>query len=177
MHRLAVGESAADLTPPGAVEVVELVGVVVGLRFRCDGHDRAQRGNEEGEIRPAQAQHVEHAVVAEDIDMLGMDEPPSSPLLLPNSPPTSISTPPQPHPPNIGTTAPQPSSPSTIDIPSALSLLDTTLRSLICPRPSKLPLGIWLPRPTIDLPLSALAPSLFCPGYAKVRFVSSLSLV
>lgn len=50
-----------------------------------------------------------------------------------------------------------------------VELADAGFRSIICPKPSKLSLGIWLPRTAETNALSAIAPTIWSPGYAAVR--------
>lgn len=185
LHRLNVGESAADLRPPAAMEVLELERIFILLNLRHDEEEEEEE--EEKEIVKEDcngSRRIRHDEAAQcDAGMLDqndeemLDAPDSmvlvtselSPLLLDEASIASI----EPRSSQIIEIAratpllSQPTSP--ISIPTALDLLDATFRSAICQKPKKLPLGVWLPQPTNDLSLSALAPSLLCPGYAKVK--------
>lgn len=59
-----------------------------------------------------------------------------------------------------------------LDAKDAIDLADAAIRSIICPRPSKLALGVWLPDSEPSLSLVRLAPILWAPGYAMVRLLS-----
>jgi len=51
----------------------------------------------------------------------------------------------------------------------AVELADAVFRSIIYPKPSKLSLGIWLPKTAETSALSMIAPTIWSPGYAAVR--------
>jgi len=174
LHRLNVGDSAADLRPPGTVEVLELERILVTLNLKHEKEGKIVSGDADGdnETRNDEAGQGKNSMLDQnDEEMLdaldSMGE--LSPLLLEEAFVTSIEH----RSSQVSKSAratPLPSHPTnSIPIPTALDLLDATFRSLICPKPTKLPLGVWLLQPTNDLSLSALAPSLFCPGYAKVN--------
>lgn len=55
------------------------------------------------------------------------------------------------------------------NVTEAVELADAAFRSIIYPRPSKLSLGIWLPRTAETSALSMIAPTIWSPGYAAVR--------
>jgi hypothetical protein len=56
----------------------------------------------------------------------------------------------------------------------AVELADAAFRSIICPKPSKLSLGIWVPKMAETCALSTIAPTIWSPGYAAVRAVLRL---
>jgi len=53
----------------------------------------------------------------------------------------------------------------------AIELADAVFRGIICAKPSKLSLGIWLPKTAESCALSMIAPTIWSPGYSAVRTV------
>jgi len=51
----------------------------------------------------------------------------------------------------------------------AVELADAAFRSIIFPKPTKLSLGIWVPKTVKTCDLSTIAPTIWSPGYAAVR--------
>jgi len=181
LHRLNVGDSAADLRPPGAVEVLELERILVTLNLKHEDEGKIVSGDADGnnDRRNDEAgqgnnsvfdQNDEEMLDAPDSMMLAMGE--LSPLLLDETIIAFMQHRSSQIVQSSGATPLSSQPTSSVKILSALDLLDATFRSLICSKPTKLPLGVWLPQSTNDLSLSALAPSLLCPGYAKVRLSS-----
>jgi len=178
LHRLNVGDSAADLKPPRDVDVLELERIHVTLNFKHEegGNVVGKDGDNDMEIRHDEAGRLNNGKVHHDDEEM-LDAPDSmmlelgelSPLLLDGDFVTSID-----HEPSqtfeIAKATPSSIHPTkSISIPAAVDLLDAALRGLICAKPFKLPLGVWLPQSTHDQSLSLFAPSLFCPGHAKVK--------
>jgi len=179
LHRLTVGDSAADLRPLDALDVFELERIFMTLKFKFQGEeidvsDNSSRQQQIEALRVSEEvlSHMIHnhddedMLDAEDSNMLRIDE--LSPLLLDETLPAFTQHKPPAILPATRKTPSSPARPYPITIPNAIDLLDATFRSVICSKPSKLPLGIWLPKRITNLSLSTLAPTLFCPGYAKV---------
>lgn len=126
----------------------------------------ALRSDEEELPHMIYDQDDEDMLDAKGSAMLTIDE--LSPLLLDETLPVFTQHRPPAILPSTRMTTSAPARPHSITIPAAIDLLDAAFRSVICSKPSKLSLGIWLPKRITDLSLSTLAPTLFCPGYAKV---------
>lgn len=158
--------------------MLELERIFVALNFKYGKEDDSAGDNGKSMRQPITFQSEKHAQSQSAIDlededmldigrdiMLGTDThllfPSGEPLLAPLM---------QPRGPIPQTTKLTPSTPHPINIPAASDLFDAAFRSLICSKPAKLPLGIWLPKPALDMSLSTLVPSLLQPGYAKVSF-------